>query len=162
MALHQPVEPQGNLSRREFLHRTSATMAVAVALPGALRGQAVAPVNGIPRHQALDVPGVHAYPLEHSVAAGESLDLCVSSSVPYRLSICRLGLQVDDPAGDAVLARFDPSAPNPQPIHPGSYVFVEKSLSGPLHALTLECWLRPWDITRLQGVISQEDKDSDE
>ena len=28
--------------------------------------------------------------------------------------------------------------------------------------LTLECWVRPWDLTRLQGVISQEDKDADD
>jgi N,N-dimethylformamidase len=158
----KPVKPQGNLTRREFLQRTSATIAVAAALPGALRGQAVAPGPEIPGHQALAVPGVHAYPLEHSIAAGGALELCVSSSVPYRLSICRLGLKVDDPAGDTVLAQFDPSASNPQPIHPGSYVFVEKSLSGPLHAISLECWLRPWDVTKLQGVISQEDKDSDE
>ena len=31
-----------------------------------------------------------------------------------------------------------------------------------MHALSLECWLRPWDLTKLQGLISQEDKDSDE
>ena len=88
----------------------------------------------MPPHRALEVPGVHAYSLEHSVAAGDTLELCVSSSVPYRLSICRLGLQVDDPAGDTVLARFDESPANPQPIHPGSYVHVEKRLNGPLRA----------------------------
>ena len=160
---HLTLEPQGHLTRREFLHCSGAAAAVAAALPGALRAQALTPAApGIPGHLALAVPGVHAYPLEHSVAAGESLELCVSSSVPYRLSICRLGLQVDDPAGDEVLARFNPAPANPQPIHPGSYVFVERNLSGPLHAISLECWIRPWDLTKLQGLISQEDKDSDE
>jgi hypothetical protein len=106
------------------------------------------------------VPGVHAYPLDHSVAAGDTLELCVSASVPYRLSICRLGLQVDDPAGDTVLTRFDQEPARMQPIHPGSYVHIERRLDAPLRAVTLECWVRPWDVTRLQGLISQEDKDA--
>src|SRR5215210_2492096 len=60
----------------------------------------------IPKHLALLVPGVHAYPMEHSLAAGETLQLCVSASVPYSMSICRLGLNVDDPSGDTILAKF--------------------------------------------------------
>ncbi len=150
------------LSRREFLRRAGATMAAAAALPSSPRILAAPARAALPPHRALAVPGVHAYPLEHSVAPGDSLELCVSSSVPYRLSLCRLGLQVDDPAGDTVLARFDESPPNPQPIHPGSYVVSDKSVSGTHRAFTLECWVRPWDLTKLQGVISQEDKDSDD
>ena len=146
-------------SRREFLKRTGATVA-ALNLPTRALPQPDAPA--IPPHRALAVPGVHAYPLEHSVAAGETLDLCVSSSVPYRLSFCRLGPQVDDPAGDTVLARLDPSPAHPQPIHPGSYVHIEKRLTGAMRAITLECWVRPWNVTDLQGLISQEDKDSSE
>ncbi|MBI5775148.1 MAG: LamG domain-containing protein [Verrucomicrobia bacterium] len=150
------------VTRREFLQRTGATVAAAAVLKLPSRGLAAPNSPAIPPHRALDVPGVHAYPLEHSVAAGDTLELCVSNSVPYRLSICRLGVQVDDPAGDTVLARFDESPANPQPIHPGSYVHIEKHLRGKLSAVTLECWLRPWDITKLAGLISQEDKDSDE
>ena len=62
------------------------------------------------------MPGVHAYPLEHSIAAGGDLELAVSASVPYRLSICRLGHLVDDPAGDEVLATFpeEPARPAPR------------------------------------------------
>ena len=146
-------------TRREFLKRTGATVA---ALKLRTRARAAAEPSGIPPHRALEVPGVHAYPIEHSIAAGETLELCVSSSVPYRLAICRLGLQVDDPAGDTVLARFDESPANPQPIHPGSYVHVAKRLEGAMRAITLECWVRPWDVTQLQGLISQEDKDSSE
>jgi hypothetical protein len=41
-------------------------------------------------------------------------------------------------------------------------VHVAKSLRGWLGAFTVECWVRPWDITKLQGVASQEDKDSSE
>ena len=47
-------------------------------------------------------------------------------------------MKVDDPAGDAVLREFPNSPANPQPIHPGSYVHVEKRLRDPLGAFTLE------------------------
>lgn len=151
----------GPLSRRDFLKRAGGGVAAATALR--LRAQAKADAAPqIPPHTALDVPGAHAYSMQHSVAAGETLELCVSASVPYRLSICRLGLQVDDPAGDTVLKRYDEVPANPQPIHPGSYVHIEKRLRGTMRAITLECWVRPWDITKLQGLISQEDKDSSE
>jgi len=147
------------LSRRDFLKRAGGGVAAAAAMKLPLRAQ-VATSPGIPPHTPLDVPGVHAYPMEHSLAPGDTLELCVSASVPYRLSICRLGLQVDDPAGDEVLHRLDEAPPQPQPIHPGSYVHVEKRLEGTMRAITLECWLRPWDLTKLQGLISQEDKDA--
>lgn len=149
------------LSRRDFLIRAGAG-AVAAANLRPSRALAALAESPIPPHTALAVPGVHAYALEHSVAAGETLELCVSSSVPYLLSICRLGLQVDDPAGDTVLQRYDEAPANPQPIHPGSYIHIEKRLSGAMQAITVECWVRPWDITKLQGLISQEDKDSSE
>ncbi|HEY6169182.1 MAG TPA: LamG domain-containing protein [Verrucomicrobiae bacterium] len=150
------------LSRREFLQRAGATVVAAAALKGPPHALAASTSPAIPPHRALNVPGVHAYPVEHSIAVGDTLELCVSNSVPYRLSICRLGLQVDDPAGDTVLKRFDESSANPQPIHPGSYVHIEKRLRSMMRTITLECWVRPWDITQLQGLISQEDKDSDE
>jgi hypothetical protein len=150
------------VSRRDFLKRAGGGVAAAAALKLPLRAEFASPSPDIPPHTAVEVPGVHAYALEHSVAAGERLVLCISASVPYRLSICRLGLQVDDPAGDTVLKRYDEAPPNPQPIHPGSYVHIENRLRGPMHAITLECWVRPWDVTKLQGLISQEDKDSSE
>lgn len=79
---------------------------MASTLGGTAEGCAKNVAPALPPHRAIDVPGVHAYALEHSVEAGGALKLCVSSTVPYRLSICRLGLQVDDPAGDTVLKRF--------------------------------------------------------
>lgn len=149
------------LSRRDFLIRAGAT-AVAAATVKPSRALAALDATRIPPHTAIEVPGLHAYALEHSVSAGGTLELCVSSSVPYRLSICRLGLEVDDPAGDTVLQRYEESPANPQPVHPGSYVHIEKRLPGPMQSITLECWVRPWDVTKLQGLISQEDKDSSE
>lgn len=111
----------------------------------------------IPKHQAIEVPGVHAYPMEQSVAAGETLELCISASVPYRLSICRLGWTLDDPAGDEVVVA-DPEAPaRPQAIHPGSYVHVERGLSGALSALSVECWIRPWTVAATGGLVTQYD-----
>ena len=156
------METTRHFTRREFLRCTGVTAAAATALPLLPRSLAATPAPGLPPHLALDVPGVHAYPLEHSVAAGGTLELCVSASVPYRFSICRLGPQVDDPAGDTVLVPAVPAPANPQPIHPGSYVHIPQGLTGSPRALTLECWVRPWDLTKLQGVISQEDKDSDD
>ncbi len=152
-------------TRREFIRRTGLGVAglsalnlspVARAATAARRGQT------IPSHRALEVPGVHAYPMEHSIAAGDTLELCVSASVPYSMSICRLGLNVDDPAGDTVLADLGNQGATPQPIRPGSYVHIAKSLRGTFRAFSVECWVRPWDITKLQGVVSQEDKDSSE
>jgi hypothetical protein len=158
----RPDKSSARISRRDFIRRAGATAAAGMTLKLPPRSSAAPTPAIIPPHRALDVPGVHAYPLEHSIAAGDALDLCVSSSVPYRLSLCRLGLQVDDPAGDTVLARFDESPTNPQPIHPGSYVYIGKRLREKMRAITLECWVRLWDLTRLQGLISQEDKDSEE
>jgi hypothetical protein len=153
------VNAPSALTRRKFLQQTGVTLAAATLRPAT---RAADVVTTIPPHLPLGVPGVHAYPLEHSVAPGQTLELCVSASVPYELSFCRLGPQVDDPAGDTVLTRLEPAAANPQPVHPGSYVHIAKGLQGRHRALTLECWVRPWDVTRLQGVISQEDKDADE
>src|SRR6185295_14926596 len=96
--------------------------------PLARTASAAARAPVIPKHRALEVPGVHAYPLEHSLPAGDTLELCVSSSVPYSMSVCRLGLQVDDPLGDTVLKEFVHQPARPQPIHPGSYVHIAKSL----------------------------------
>ena len=155
------------VSRRRFLRDAGATAAAtgAVALLPAGCSTTPSPGPAIPSplpHRALDVPGVHAYPLEHSIAAGETLELCVSTTVPYRLSICRLGRDVDHPAGDEVLAELGSFPANPQPIHPGSYVACARGIEGPLRALTLECWVRPWDLKSLQGVITQEDKEADD
>jgi N,N-dimethylformamidase len=151
-------------TRRDFIRRTGFGVAGISALkltPLARAASSPSP-DPIPAHRALKVPGVHAYPMEHSIAAGETLKLCVSATIPYSMSISRLGVKVDDPAGDTVLAELGDQPVRPQPIHPGSYAHISKSLRGTLRAFSIECWVRPWDLTRLQGVISQEDKDSSE
>jgi len=155
------------VSRRRFLRDAGATAAASSAVTLLPSGCSTAPALSStpaspPPHRALAVPGVHAYPLEHSIAAGGTLELCVSTSVPYRLSICRLGRDVDDPAGDEVLTDLGSFPANPQPVHPGSYVTCARGIEGPRRALTLECWVRPWDLKVLQGVITQEDKDADD
>ena len=155
------------VSRRRFLRDAGATAAATSAATLLPSGCSTTPSPGPaipspPPHRALAVPGVHAYSLEHSIAAGETLELCVSTSVPYRLTICRLGRDVDNPAGDEVLAELGSFAANPQPIHPGSYVACACGIEGTLRALTLECWVRAWDLKPLQGVITQEDKEADD
>jgi N,N-dimethylformamidase len=154
-------------SRRQFLKNAGVGAAglplvglVQSAASGAGASSTAPGATAIPTHRALDVPGVHAYALEHSVAAGDTLRLCVSSSVPYDLTLCRLGLEIDNPSSDLVLAEFPDQPAIPQPIHPGSYVHIPKSIRGSLTAFTVECWVRPWALERLQGVVSQEDKDS--
>jgi N,N-dimethylformamidase len=145
-------------TRREFIKRAGLGLAGASALPWTpLPVHGSAPGPGIPPHRALDVYGVHAYPADHSVAAGDELQLHVSNSVPYRLSICRLGLRVDDPEGDEVVHEFPEASPFPQRIHPGSYVHIDNALPAPLKGLTLECWVRPWRIDAFAGLITQYD-----
>jgi N,N-dimethylformamidase len=145
-------------SRREFIARTGLGIAGATTLSWSqLPLQASTNSPGLPPHRALDVYGVHAYPADHSIAAGDELQLHVSNTVPYRLSICRLGLRVDDPAGDEVVHEFPEAPPAAQPIHPGSYVQVEKGLPAELRAVTLECWVRPWRVDVFAGLITQYD-----
>mgnify|MGYP006275234239 CR=1 FL=1 len=104
------------VSRRRFLRDAGASAATAGAaslLPaGCATGPAAAATIATPpRHRALAVPGVHAYPLEHSITAGATLELCVSASVPYRLSFCRLGRDVDDPAATSASSSATASRP---------------------------------------------------
>ena len=160
-------------NRRDFLKQAGASVAGMAALKlarwtaragespdaGQSSAASTSPGRGIPPHRSLTVPGLHAYSDQQSVAAGQTISFFVSSTVPYRFTICRLGLQVDDPAGDAVLHEFSGPPPKAQPIHPGSYVHVQKGLTQPLRALTLECWVRPWKIKYLAGLMSQYDED---
>ena len=71
------------------------------------------------------IPGVHAY-AEESVEAGETIHFRASSTVPYDLSVVRLGLDVDDFSSDEVVHSFPRLEPKQQAIHPGSYIHVEK------------------------------------
>jgi N,N-dimethylformamidase beta subunit-like protein/concanavalin A-like lectin/glucanase superfamily protein len=144
-------------TRREFIQQT-AIGAAGIATLELSTADALADSEKpeiIPPHRALMVLGVHAYADQTSVAAGQTISFQVSSTVRYRLSVCRLGLKMDDPAGDDVLHEFSETQPRVQAIHPGSYVFVKRGIRARLRALTLECWVRPWKLGRKMGLIAQ-------
>jgi N,N-dimethylformamidase len=115
--------------------------------------------TSFPPHRAMAVEGIHAYTDRVSVAAGEIIRFHVSSSYPYELQVCRLGPDVDGPARDEILHSFGPSPAAVQPIHPGSYLAVEKPLdpATSLPALTLEVWIRRWRTTGRQAIFGQFD-----
>ncbi|MES2695760.1 MAG: LamG domain-containing protein [Verrucomicrobiota bacterium] len=143
-------------TRREFLQQSGAGLAGLSLLSG--RAFAALPAaEGIPAHQGSVVPGVHGY-AEQSVAAGGTIHFRISSTVPHRLSICRLGLDPESAEQDELLHAFPEAEPTPQPIHPGSYIAVEKNLSGNIAALALEIWIRPWKLAGRAGVITQHDE----
>ncbi len=155
----KPSPDMANLTRRQFINRASVGVAGLTALGGRpVAAAATCSSAGIPPHRALSVPGVHAYADPISVAAGQSISFHISSSVAYRISVWRLGLKMDDPAGDQMLHEFPASAPEIQPIHPGSYLHVEKGPRGKLAALTLECWVRVWKLGRRMVLLGQLDR----
>jgi hypothetical protein len=117
------------------------------------------PASPIPPHRPLNLPGVHGYADCKSLHAGETLRFRISSDRPYRFSVCRLGQDVEGRSDDEVLHAFAPSPARVQPIHPGSYVHVDKGLSAalPLRGLGIECWVKPWRIEARQSLMGQYD-----
>ena len=156
-------------NRRDFLKETAAAVAAASGLgmhqaanAKELTSQKLGEAPGIPPHLPMRVPGVHAY-AEKSVAAGDAVHFRVSSTVPYELSVCRLGTEVDKLESDQVLHTFPRTEPHPQEIHPGSYMHVENGLPADraLKAITLECWVCPWRLDADQGLITNYDPSAD-
>ena len=151
-------------TRREFLAAAGGALASSAvsareplaAEPRRRRGRPPA----IPPHRPQVVEGIHAYADRVSVAAGDVIRFHVSSSYPYELQVCRLGPDVDGPGRDEVVQSFGPSPAAVQPIHPGSYLFVEKPLDpqAALPALTLEVWVRRWRTIGRQAILSQFDE----
>ena len=113
----------------------------------------------MPPHRSIALPGLHAYADALSVAAGQTLGFHVSSTVPYRLSLCRLGPEIDQPTSDTVLATVAQPHPAVQAICPGSYVQVTPALAAqaPLPGFSVECWVRPWGFGARQTLVSQFD-----
>jgi hypothetical protein len=158
--------------RRSFLKRSALGLATASALGStatlaagdkqlpdkSLPPESLTAHGAIPAHKPLLLPGIHAY-AQKSLSAGDTVQFRVSATAPYKLEICRLAGDVDDPKSDVVLGTIEQSTPVQRPIHPGSYVHVEKCLptDAPLTAFSLECWVRPWRLKGEQGVISQLD-----
>ncbi len=150
-------------TRRDFIKTTGVGAAAVAGLK--ISGQTPSDRNRnseIPPHRAIDLDGLHAYADQISVAAGESIDFHVSSSVPYQMSIVKLGHRIDEIDGDEVIHEFSQSLPLPQSIHPGSYVLISDGIkSGPLEReFSMECWLRPWSFGRLQGILTQYEEPS--
>ena len=108
----------------------------------------------------MEISGVHAY-CQRSVAAGNTVHFRVSSTVPCEMEVCRLG-KVDQFDTDEVLHSFGRLEPMLQPIHPGSYIHIERDLSSAktFDQLTLECWIRPWSWETDQGLITSLDSET--
>ncbi|MBT4227030.1 MAG: hypothetical protein HOD74_05610, partial [Verrucomicrobia bacterium] len=117
-----------------------------------------APTEDIPPHHAIPLPGLHAY-AQKSIAAGEEIELRVSSAVPYELSVVQLGPDPENRDKDLVLKTFRVEQPQVQAIHPGSYLHVAKALpvERRMSQLTLECWIRPFQLSGWQGLVTQHD-----
>jgi hypothetical protein len=154
-------------TRREFLRSTgSAVVAGAVweQVPaiacghelGFAEGPAVSAAESIPPHRSLPVTGVHLYTDRPSYMAGETLSAYVSATLPCQIEVVRLGEAIDDPARDEVLHTLPIERPVMQPVHPGSYVHIEQGLSAePVPTLSLECWVRLWNVHEPQAIMSQ-------
>ncbi|MGO9471222.1 MAG: N,N-dimethylformamidase beta subunit family domain-containing protein [Isosphaeraceae bacterium] len=150
--------------RREFMKTASAALAAgAIAhtagpATGADAAVAASPAE-IPPHRPLPLLGVHAYADRVSVPAGGTIRFFVSSTMPYEFQICRLGTDPEGPDGDQVLQSFSVDRPVAQAIHPGSYIHIDRGLPPDrnLPALSLECWVRLWDLAGEQGLMGQFD-----
>ena len=112
----------------------------------------------IPPHLPVDLPGLHAY-AQKSIDAGDEIEFRVSSNTPYKLSVVELGENPESRDEDPVLKTFQVEKPQSQSIHPGSYVHVPKGLPANrrLSQLTMECWIRPFNLNGWQGLITQHD-----
>ncbi len=155
-----------SVDRRGFIKTSSAAAAAAAAafsLPWAGSAAAAPPLvaddGTIPPQRVQILYGLHAYTDQLSVQPGEEIQFHATSTVPYNLSVCRLGQEVDDPAGDEVLKEFAASPPQIQPIRPGSYIQVPQGLEHekPIETMTIECWLRPFLSDTPAGIITQFD-----
>jgi len=165
------------IDRREFIKKSTVAGATAAALHGlpwseeaaaALANEAVekcGPGNAgeIPPHRVQILYGMHAYSNKLSVNPGEEIEFRCSSTVPYRLQVARLGIGVDDPSTDEVLQEFPEAQPKLQPIHPGSYLHVEKGLKADqeLKEFTVECWARVYLSETPACIATQFDMPAD-
>lgn len=151
-------------TRRDFLKAAGGVLASTGLVASEQRRDKIDPVNKvapesklIPPHRAQAIEGVHAYTDRLNVPAGESIRFYVSSSHPYELEVCRLGVDVDSTSRDDVLHQFGRMPATVQAIHPGSYLAIEKPLDplGELPAIAIEIWVRRWRTIGRQAIVSQ-------
>lgn len=131
----------------EGLESDTSASAIGVCAP-----QAIAAVA----NRTVAIPGqIQAY-AQKSVAAGTAIDFRVHSTVPYTLSVVRLGWDTDGTGRDWTLHSFPQAAAAARVIRPGSYVHVENALNPATNypQFTVECWVRPF-AHAWQGIISQ-------
>lgn len=93
----------------------------------------------LPPHQPSWVPGFHAYSRCLSVRPGEVVDLCLSGEGRVHAEVLRL--RGDTVAQGEVIARLPSVEARRQPIHRGSYVYVERGLER-VAVLSAELWFR--------------------
>jgi N,N-dimethylformamidase len=117
------------------------------------------PGDAVPPHRAIVPGGIHGYTDRLSYAAGDTVRILVSNTLPYDLSVYRLGpSSYPTPRGE-VQHQLLNVPPNPQPIHPGSYVHIDRGLEnmGNLQSLSIECWVRPWRTDGWAGIVTEYD-----
>jgi hypothetical protein len=112
--------------------------------------------------RSMAVPGIHVYVDRESFAPGAEVRIHLSADVPTRMTIQQLGVEVDNPEADTLIKDFGTVPASLQPIRPGSWVHIDKSLRRSPRQFTIETWFRAWRVDRLMGLASQEDKTSSE
>ncbi|MBM3276776.1 MAG: LamG domain-containing protein [Candidatus Handelsmanbacteria bacterium] len=106
----------------------------------------------LPPHESAWAPGFHAYSRCLSAKPGEWVDLHLSGEGPVGIEVLRLS--GDKVAQGAVIASLPPVEAKPQPIHRGSYVYVERGLERAA-ALSAEVWCRPLGEAPQRGLFHQ-------
>ncbi|HAV63170.1 MAG TPA: hypothetical protein DCY13_12490, partial [Verrucomicrobiales bacterium] len=138
-------------NRRRFLQQAAVGASAVALTPGLMAANRHRTVP----HREQRVPGVHAYALSESVAAGGTLEFCVSADRPYDFAIIQLGEDPDSTNKDKILHQFARQPHRVQPIHPGSCVTLERGMDRAPEEFTVECWLRPFAFGRWQDVVCQ-------
>jgi hypothetical protein len=151
-------------NRREFLLSTSVALTAGAVLGAnenavGADGPDTSLPNAFPLVRPLPLDGIHAYVDRVSLAAGETIRFYVSATHPYDFQVCRLAGDLDGPEADVELFARRVDEPVMQPIHPGSYIHVDRGLSDePIRALSVECWLRLWDLPGEAAILGQFDR----
>ena len=120
------------------------------------KSQAPPSVSLTQGHPSVALQGLHAY-AQKSLEAGETLQLRVSSTVPYKMTIRRLHTWIDKFEQMESLQQISLEKPRLQPIHPGSSIAIPRGLTPKEleNGFSLECWIRPWSLNRPQAIMAQ-------
>ena len=129
-----------------------------VAILAGLYGGGRNALAGTPteEHPAVALEGLHAY-AQKSLDPGETLQLRVSATVPYEMTVRRLHTWIDKFEQMESLHQISVENPRHQPIHPGSSIVFLRGLTPEevQSGFSLECWVRPWSLKRSQAIFAQ-------